>query len=89
MMLAKRVLFRFAARDKILRGADQLADTVRVTLGPRSKSVLIQKTWGAPIVCNDGVSIAKEFALRDVTGAKPRAARVKRVFRGIGRGLGG
>jgi chaperonin GroEL len=61
----KQVLFRSAARDKILRGATQLADAVRVTLGPRSKSVLIQRKWGAPIVCNDGVTIAKEFELRD------------------------
>lgn len=64
-MTAKRVLFRSAAREKILRGATQLADAVRVTLGPRSKAVLIQKHWGAPIVCNDGVTIAKEFELKD------------------------
>ena len=64
-MAHKQVLFRSAAREKILRGAAQLADAVRVTLGPRSKSVLIEKKWGAPIVCNDGVAIAKEFDLRD------------------------
>jgi chaperonin GroEL len=61
----KQVLFRSAAREKILRGATQLCDAVRVTLGPKSKSVLIQKTWGSPIVCNDGVTIAKEFDLKD------------------------
>src|SRR3974377_61673 len=61
----KQVLFRSAAREKILRGASLLADAVRVTLGPKSKSVLIQKSWGAPIVCNDGVTIAKEFDLKD------------------------
>ena len=61
----KQVLFRSAAREKILRGATQLADAVRVTLGPKSKSVLIQKKWGAPLVCNDGVTIAKEFDLKD------------------------
>jgi chaperonin GroEL len=61
----KQVLFRSEARDKILKGATQLADAVRVTLGPRSKSVLIQKKWGAPVVCNDGVTIAKEFELKD------------------------
>jgi chaperonin GroEL len=61
----KQVLFRSPAREKILRGATQLADAVRVTLGPKSKSVLIQKSWGAPIVCNDGVTIAKEFDLKD------------------------
>ncbi len=64
-MAHKRVLFRSAAREKILRGATQLTDSVRVTLGPRSKAVLIEKKWGAPIVCNDGVTIAKEFELKD------------------------
>jgi chaperonin GroEL len=59
-----QVLFRSAARKKILRGATQLCDAVRVTLGPKSKSVLIQKSWGSPIVCNDGVTIAKEFDLK-------------------------
>lgn len=63
--MAKQVLFRSVAREKILRGATQLADAVRVTLGPRSKAVLIEKKWGAPIVCNDGVTIAKELELKD------------------------
>ncbi len=61
----KQVLFRSAAREKILRGATQLTEAIRVTLGPRSKAVLIQKKWGAPIVCNDGVTIAKEFEIKD------------------------
>ncbi|WP_159589682.1 chaperonin GroEL [Chelativorans xinjiangense] len=64
-MAHKQVFFRSAAREKILLGATQLADAVRVTLGPRSKSVLIERKWGAPIVCNDGVTIAKEFDLKD------------------------
>ncbi len=64
-MAHKQVLFHSAAREKILKGASQLADAVRVTLGPRSKAVLIEKKWGAPIVCNDGVTIAKEFDLKD------------------------
>ena len=64
-MTAKHVLFQSAAREKIMRGATQLADAVRITLGPRSKAVLIQKAWGTPIVCNDGVTIAKEFELKD------------------------
>jgi chaperonin GroEL len=63
-MAHKQVLFRSAAREKILRGATQLADAIRVTLGPRSKAVLIERKWGAPIVCNDGVTIAKEFDLK-------------------------
>ncbi|QEL27177.1 chaperonin GroEL (plasmid) [Bosea sp. F3-2] len=64
-MAHKQVLFHSAAREKILRGTALLADAVRITLGPRSKSVLIEKKWGAPIVCNDGVTIAKEFDLKD------------------------
>ncbi len=64
-MTYKHVLFRSAAREKILRGTTQLADAVRVTLGPRSKAVLIEKKWATPLVCNDGVTIAKEFELKD------------------------
>lgn len=64
-MAHKQVLFHSAAREKILSGASALADAVRVTLGPKSKSVLIQKKWGTPLVCNDGVTIAKEMDLQD------------------------
>ncbi|WP_020698438.1 chaperonin GroEL [Reyranella massiliensis] len=64
-MTYKHVMFGSAAREKVLRGATQLADAIRVTLGPKSKSVLIQKKWGPPLVCNDGVTIAKEFELKD------------------------
>src|SRR5688572_17854436 len=61
----RHLLFEADAREKVLRGASAIADAVRVTLGPRSHSVLIEKKWGAPIVCNDGVTIAKEFSLKD------------------------
>ena len=64
-MSHKRVLFRSDAREKILRGVGALADAVRVTLGPKSKCVLLERKFGAPIVCNDGVTIAKEMALED------------------------
>ncbi len=64
-MAHKQVLFRSEAREKVLRGAATLADAVRVTLGPKSKCVLIQKRFGLPIVCNDGVTIAKEMELKD------------------------
>ncbi len=64
-MAHKQLLFRSEARAKILRGATALADAVRITLGPRSKSVLIGKKWGPPLVCNDGVTIAKELELKD------------------------
>ncbi len=61
----KQLMVRSAAREKILHGANALADAVRVTLGPRSKCVLVEKKWGKPLVCNDGVTIAKEFELAD------------------------
>jgi chaperonin GroEL len=64
-MSAKRLLFRSAAREKILSGATALADAVRITLGPKSKCVLIEKKWGSPIVCNDGITIAKEIQIED------------------------
>lgn len=64
-MAHKRLLFHSVAREKILHGATQLADAVRITLGPKSKSILIQKQWGDPIVCNDGVTIARETDLED------------------------
>jgi chaperonin GroEL len=64
-MAYKQVLFRSDAREKVLRGVNALADAVRVTLGPKSKCVLIERRFGVPLVCNDGVTIAKEMTLRD------------------------
>jgi chaperonin GroEL len=64
-MSAKQFRFRAEARQKILQGANVLADAVRVTLGPKSKSVLIEKKFGRPVVCDDGVTIAKEVELKD------------------------
>src|SRR3970040_1953163 len=64
-MAHTQIQFKGAAREKILRGANALAEAVAITLGPKSKSVLIEKEWGPPIVCNDGVTIAKEISLKD------------------------
>src|SRR5512136_1010297 len=64
-MSAKHLLFESSARDAVLRGATALANAVRVTLGPKSKCVLIGRKWDRPLVCNDGVTIAKEFELAD------------------------
>lgn len=64
-MAHKHLLFRSEAREKILRGATALADAVRVTLGPKSKCILIDKKWGRPLVCDDGVTIAKEIDFKD------------------------
>ena len=64
-MAHKHVLFRAEARQKVAEGVRALAETVGVTLGPRSKSVLVGKKWGVPLVCDDGVTIAKEFSVKD------------------------
>src|SRR6266545_2712668 len=64
-MAHKQVFFRSEARERILRGVTALADAVRVTLGPKSKCVLVEKAFGLPVVCNDGVTIAKEMELKD------------------------
>lgn len=64
-MAYKEIRFHGEAQAKVLKGASQLADAVRITLGPKSHSVLIQKKWGRPIVCNDGVTVAKEIELKD------------------------
>lgn len=64
-MAHRTLLFRSEAREKLLRGATALADAIRLTIGPKSMCVLIQKKWGKPLVCDDGVTIAKEFDLED------------------------
>jgi chaperonin GroEL len=64
-MTHKQITFEAPAREKVLHGASALADAVRVTLGPKSKCVLIERKWGKPLACNDGVTIAKEVSLKD------------------------
>jgi chaperonin GroEL len=64
-MAHTQLLFRDQAREKILAGVTALADAVRVTLGPKSKSILIERKFGSPQVCDDGVTIAKRVSLKD------------------------
>ena len=64
-MAHKQVAFRAAARAKVLEGATALADLLRITLGPKSRCVLIERKWGRPLACDDGVTIAKEVDLKD------------------------
>jgi chaperonin GroEL len=64
-MAAKEVRFDNAARAAILRGVNVLADAVKVTLGPRGRNVVIEKSWGSPTVTKDGVTVAKEIELED------------------------
>ncbi len=64
-MAAKEVKFEQQARDAILRGVDILANTVKVTLGPKGRNVILEKSWGSPTVTKDGVTVAKEIELED------------------------
>ena len=64
-MAAKEVRFGTAAREKMLRGIDILADAVKVTLGPKGRNVLLDKSFGAPRISKDGVAVAKEIELAD------------------------
>jgi len=64
-MAAKQILFDVNARNKILAGVDTLANAVKVTLGPKGRNVVIEKSWGAPVVTKDGVTVAKEVELED------------------------
>src|SRR6478752_1581760 len=63
--MAKIITFDEEARRKLESGMNQLADAVRVTLGPKGRNVVLAKKWGAPTITNDGVSIAKEIELDD------------------------
>ncbi len=64
-MTAKQIVFNTDARNKLLAGVDTLADSVKVTLGPKGRNVVIEKSWGAPVVTKDGVTVAKEIELED------------------------
>src|SRR6202165_4853028 len=64
-MAAKEVRFSVDARDKMLRGVDILTNAVRVTLGPKGRNVVLDKSFGAPRVTKDGVTVAKEIELED------------------------
>jgi len=64
-MSAKDVRFSTEARDKMLRGVDILANAVKVTLGPKGRNVLLDKSYGAPRITKDGVTVAKEIELED------------------------
>ena len=63
--MAKNIVYGVEARDALLRGVDKLADTVKITLGPKGRNVVLDKKYGAPLITNDGVTIAKEIELED------------------------
>ncbi|TNF64193.1 MAG: molecular chaperone GroEL, partial [Deltaproteobacteria bacterium] len=62
-MAAKEIIYDTAARDRILSGVNSLANAVKVTLGPKGRNVVIEKSFGAPTVTKDGVTVAKEIEL--------------------------
>jgi len=64
-MAAKEIKYDMAAREKIMRGVDTLANAVKVTLGPKGRNVVIAKSWGSPQITKDGVTVAKEIELED------------------------
>src|SRR6476469_747040 len=64
-MTAKNIIFKEEARQKILKGVRTLADAVKVTLGPKGRNVVIDKSYGPPQVTKDGVTVAKEIELED------------------------
>ena len=63
--MAKQLVFEQAAREKILQGVDVLANAVKITLGPKGRNVVIEKSFGSPIITKDGVTVAKEVELED------------------------
>ena len=63
--MVKDIKFSSDARESMVRGVDILADTVKVTLGPKGRNVVLEKSFGSPLITNDGVTIAKEIELED------------------------
>ena len=63
--MAKEIIYGIEARNALLRGVDKLADTVKITLGPKGRNVVLDKKYGAPLITNDGVTIAKEIELEN------------------------
>ena len=63
--MSKEIAYGAEARTKLLAGIDKLADTVKITLGPKGRNVVLDKKYGAPLITNDGVTIAKEIELED------------------------
>ena len=63
--MAKQIIYGEEARKALQRGVDQLADTVKITLGPKGRNVVLDKKFGAPLITNDGVTIAKDIELDD------------------------
>ena len=63
--MSKDIIFDLPARDKLKKGVDELSNAVKVTLGPKGRNVIIQKSYGSPVITKDGVTVAKEIELKD------------------------
>ena len=74
--MAKDILYGIDARNALIAGVDKLADTVKITLGPKGRNVVLDKKYGTPLITNDGVTIAKEIELED--GAENMGAQLVR-----------
>ena len=81
--MAKQMLYGDEARRALQSGIDKLADTVKITLGPKGCNVVLDKKFGTPIICNDGVTIAKEITLDDpsCTGSRTRRHEERHCWR--------
>ena len=64
-MAKKEIKYSAQAREKMMKGVDTLANAVKVTLGPKGRNVLLEKSWGSPTTTKDGVTVAKEIELKD------------------------
>jgi chaperonin GroEL len=77
-MTAKDVRFHEDARTKLVHGLNILSDAVKITLGPRGRNVVLERSYGAPTITKDGVSVAKEIELKDKTAPPPRRCSPRR-----------
>jgi chaperonin GroEL len=72
--MAKEITFDTAARDRIKKGVDKLANAVKVTLGPKGRNVILDKKFGSPTVTKDGVSVAKDIELKHGCSTRERSS---------------
>ena len=78
--MAKQIIHGEESRAAILRGVNQLADAVKITLGPKGRNVVLDKKYGSPTITKDGVTVAKEIELKDATGKHGRADGARSRF---------
>src|SRR5713226_1596994 len=84
--MAKQIIYSETSRQAILRGVNQLADIVKVTLGPKGRNVVLEKKFGSPTITKDGVTVAEEIELKDPPSTGDlRRWGARRVEEGIGR----